>query len=36
MEGERYKKSPELVTAYLAHRSPFQAPGKYIVFSAGT
>lgn len=32
MEGERYKKSPELVDEYLRYQSPFQAPGKYVVF----
>jgi hypothetical protein len=32
MEGERYKKSPELVDEYLQHQSPFEASGKYIVF----
>jgi hypothetical protein len=32
MEGERYKKSPGLVSEYLRHQPPFEAPGKYIVF----
>jgi hypothetical protein len=32
MEGERYKKSPELVNEQLKHQQPFEAPGKYIVF----
>jgi hypothetical protein len=32
MEGERYKKSPELVNEQLKHQHPFEAPGKYIVF----
>jgi len=32
MEGERYKKSPELVKEQLKNLSPFEAPGKYIVF----
>ena len=32
MEGERYKKSPELVSELLKHQYPFEAPGKYIVF----
>ncbi len=32
MEGERYKKSPELVQAYLETHPAFQAPGKYLVF----
>lgn len=32
LEGERYKKSPELVGEYLKRHPPFQAPGKYLVF----
>jgi len=32
MEGERYKKSPELVKEQLKHQQPFKAPGQYIVF----
>ena len=32
MEGERYKKSPELVTESLVHQPPFVAPGRYVVF----
>jgi hypothetical protein len=32
MEGERYKKSPELVKEYLKNHPPFRAPGKYLVF----
>ncbi|MBD3290716.1 hypothetical protein GF337_18060 [candidate division KSB1 bacterium] len=32
MEGERYKKSPELVREFLKHLPPFEAPAKYIVF----
>jgi Uncharacterised ArCR, COG2043 len=32
MEGERYKKSPELVREHLKHQPPFRAPGRYIVF----
>jgi hypothetical protein len=32
MEGERYKKSPELVREHLKHQAPFEAPGRYIVF----
>jgi hypothetical protein len=31
MEGERYKKSPELVKDALKHQPPFAAPGEYIV-----
>jgi uncharacterized protein (DUF169 family) len=32
LEGERYKKSPELVRELLEHQPPFEAPGEYIVF----
>jgi hypothetical protein len=32
MEGERYKKSPDLVKTYLETHPPFQAPGRYLVF----
>ena len=32
LEGERYKKSPELVEQYLKIHPPFTAPGKYLVF----
>ncbi len=32
MEGERYKKSPELVDQYMKDRTPFEAPAPYIVF----
>jgi hypothetical protein len=32
MEGERYKKTPELVTEQLKQQQPFTAPGKYLVF----
>ena len=32
LEGERYKKSPELVTEQLKHQRPFEAPGRYLVF----
>ncbi len=32
LEGERYKKTPELVDAHLQHHPTFEAPGKYIVF----
>ena len=32
MEGERYKKSPELVLEALERQHDFVAPGKYIVF----
>ncbi len=32
VEGERYKKSPELVRATMAHWHSFSAPEKYLVF----
>lgn len=32
MDGERYKKSPELVTEYLKNNPPFQAPARFLVF----
>ena len=32
LEGERYKKSPELVHAQLKEHPPFTAPGQYLVF----
>jgi hypothetical protein len=32
MEGERYKKSPELVREYLQQQPAFEAPGRFIVF----
>lgn len=32
LEGERYKKTPELVQEHLKHHPPFAAPGKYLVF----
>ena len=33
MEGERYKKSPEMVKEYMKKHAPaMKAPGKYIVF----
>ncbi len=32
IEGERYKKSPDLVDAYLKTHPPFQAPGRFLVF----
>jgi hypothetical protein len=32
MEGERYKKSPELVREFLAKAPKFRAPRKYLVF----
>lgn len=32
LEGERYKKSPELVKEAMEHQKPFHAPCKYILF----
>jgi hypothetical protein len=32
VEGERYKKTPQLVEKYLENHPPFTAPGKYLVF----
>jgi hypothetical protein len=32
VEGERYKRDPELVKQYLLQHPPFDAPGKYLVF----
>jgi hypothetical protein len=32
LEGERYKKSPELVRAFMAKRPGFTAPARFIVF----
>ncbi len=32
LEGERYKKSPELVTEHMKHQTSFKAPAKYIMF----
>jgi len=32
MEGERYKKSPELVREHLKHQTSFKAPARYIAF----
>jgi hypothetical protein len=32
MEGERYKKSPRLVKAFLKESIPFKAPGKFLIF----
>jgi len=32
LEGERYKKSPQLVEEYLKNHPPFEAPSKYLVF----
>jgi hypothetical protein len=32
LEGERYKRDPELVTQYLLLHPPFEAPGKFLVF----
>lgn len=32
LEGERYKKSPELVKEFLKHQTPSKAPADYIIF----
>jgi uncharacterized protein (DUF169 family) len=32
MEGERYKKSPDLVKKHLENQPSFKAPGEYIIF----
>jgi uncharacterized protein (DUF169 family) len=32
IEGERYKKTPQLVEDYLKSHPPFEAPGKFLVF----
>ena len=32
IEGERYKKSPDLVNGYLESHPAFQAPGRFLVF----
>jgi hypothetical protein len=32
MEGERYKKTPEIVDKFMAEQPSFKAPGKYIVW----
>jgi hypothetical protein len=32
LEGERYKRDPQLVELYLNQHPPFEAPGKYLVF----
>jgi uncharacterized protein (DUF169 family) len=32
MDGERYKRSPEIVTRLMQHYESFKAPGKYLVF----
>jgi hypothetical protein len=32
LEGERYKKSPDLVNEFIKSHPPFTAPGKYLVF----
>jgi hypothetical protein len=31
LEGERYKKTPELVTEQFKHQPSFDAPGKYLI-----
>jgi hypothetical protein len=32
LEGERYKKTPELVREAMKYMTPFEAPGRFIVF----
>jgi hypothetical protein len=32
LEGERYKKNPELVQEFMKQQKPWKAPGDYIVF----
>ncbi len=32
LEGERYKKSPQIVRKFMEKRNDFEAPAKYIVF----
>jgi hypothetical protein len=32
LEGERYKKSPEIVKEIMKGQPPFKAPGKYLIF----
>jgi uncharacterized protein (DUF169 family) len=32
LDGERYKKSPDIVNELMKLQPPFEAPGKYIVF----
>ena len=32
LEGERYKKSPELVKEHMKHQKASKAPGEYIIF----
>lgn len=32
LEGERYKKTPELVSDYINQQPGFEAPGRYLVF----
>jgi hypothetical protein len=32
VEGERYKRTPELVEKFIKHSTLFEAPGKFIVF----
>jgi hypothetical protein len=32
LEGERYKKSPQIVKELMKHQKPLKAPGEYIVF----
>ena len=32
VQGERYKKSPELVREYLKNHPPYKAPGRFLIF----
>lgn len=32
LEGERYKKSPDIVREFMQHNRQIKAPGKYIIF----
>jgi hypothetical protein len=32
LEGERYKRDPDLVKQYLLQHPPFEAPGKFLIF----
>ena len=32
LEGERYKKTPELVKEHMKHQTQFKAPARYIIF----
>ena len=36
LEGERYKKSPEIVLEFMKKAPCFKAPARYTVFKDGT